>query len=119
MASRQGTVDFIVDQISFVGVITTKRMFGEYCIYCDRKVVAFVCDDKLFVKPTPVARAFAPQIGEGHPYPGAKPYLLIPGEMWEDREWLGELIRISARELPAPKPKSSAKRVARRAPRSK
>jgi TfoX/Sxy family transcriptional regulator of competence genes len=105
MASRQATVDFIVDQISFLGSITTRRMFGEFCIYHRLKPVGFVADDQLFIKPTDAGRKFAPEIGGGHPYPGSKPYLMIPGDKWEDREWLAELIRITASALPAPKPK--------------
>ena len=30
----------------------SQAMLGEYVIYCNNKVVALVCDNKLFVKPT-------------------------------------------------------------------
>ena len=33
---------------------------------------------------------------EGAPYPGAKMYLLVGADLWEDREWLGELLRVTA-----------------------
>ncbi|MEY3523364.1 MAG: hypothetical protein RIT33_781, partial [Pseudomonadota bacterium] len=36
----------------------------------------------------------------GFPYPGAKPYFLIPADQWEDAEWLRELIVRTAKELP-------------------
>ncbi len=52
MSSKQNTVDFILEQITNAGTICAKKMFGEYAIYCDDKVVALVCDDQLFVKPT-------------------------------------------------------------------
>ncbi|MCK9201389.1 MAG: TfoX/Sxy family protein [Gallionella sp.] len=52
-----------------------------------------------------VGRAMLKQVIEGSPYPGAKPHLLIPGDLWEEREWLCELMRATARELPWPKPK--------------
>jgi hypothetical protein len=42
---------------------------------------------------------------EGFPYPGSKPYLLIAGEKWDDDEWLTNLIKISASELPLPQKK--------------
>jgi hypothetical protein len=35
----------------------------------------------------------------GYPYPGAKPYFLIPADQWEDAEWLRELIATTAKEL--------------------
>ena len=31
----------------------------------------------------------------GAPYPGAKMYLLVGADLWEDREWLGELLRVT------------------------
>ena len=80
-------------------------MFGEYCLYLAGKPVALVCDDRLFLKPTNAGRAKLQQVVEGSPYPGAKPHLLIGGELWEEREWLCDLVQATARELPLPKPK--------------
>lgn len=105
MASDLKTVDFIIDQIAAAGDVSARKMFGEYGVCCDGKMVAMICDDQLFVKPSPGARAYAPDLGEGVPYPGAKPCLLVDADRWDDRDWLTELVRISARELPAPKPK--------------
>jgi len=109
MASRQSTVDFILGQIAASGTVLAKKMFGEYGIYCDGKIVALVCDDKLFLKPTDAGREFADDPVEACPYPGAKPYLLISGEKWDDHEWLATLFKISAGELPLPKKKHPPK----------
>ena len=105
MASRQSIVDFILEQIDESGSVYTKKMFGEYGIYCNDRIVALVCDDQLFVKPTKAGRAFLGDYVEGFPYPGAKPYFLISGEMWDNTEWLTTLFKISAAELPLPKKK--------------
>ncbi len=102
MSSRQSTVDFIVEQMAKAGVVSARKMFGEYGVYCDGKMVALVCDDQLFVKPTAAGRAFIGEVTEGAPYKGAKPCFLISPEKWDDHEWLTELIRISAVELPLP-----------------
>lgn len=110
MASRQSTVDYIVEQIAQAGTVYAKKMFGEYAVYCDTKVVALVCDDKLFVKQTAAGKAFLDQVVEGIPYSGAKPYFLISGEKWDDNQWLAHLIKVSAEELPLPKQKKSADR---------
>jgi len=109
MSSKQSTIDFILEQIADAGIISAKKMFGEYGIYCDEKIVAFVCDDQLFVKPTSAGKAFIGEFVEGLPYPGAKPYLLISGDQWEDAEWLAQLIKISAAQLPFPKTKVRSK----------
>lgn len=52
MASMQTTVDFILKQVAAAGIVSAKKMFGEYGFFCDGKMVALVCDDQLFVKPT-------------------------------------------------------------------
>lgn len=105
MATKQSTIDFITDQIAGAGLIQSRKMFGEYALYCDSKVVALVCDDQLFVKPTSRGRACIEMLEEGQPYPGAKPYFLISEEYWDDREFITKLIRETAADLPLPKPK--------------
>ena len=109
MSSKQATVDFILEQIATAGSVSARKMFGEYAIYCDGKVVALVCDDKLFVKPTDAGRAIAGSVENAPAYPGAKPSLLIPAETWDDADWLADLIRTTSRSLPSPKPKARNK----------
>lgn len=108
MASDQKFVDFVTDQIRGAGEIVAKKMFGEYGIYSDGKIFALICDNKLFIKPTNSGRAFIGKVVESPPYPGAKPSFLIEDKM-EDSEWLSELVRISVKELPEPKPKKKTK----------
>ena len=104
MASNQKFVDFVLEQIENAGEITAKKMFGEYGIYSDGKMFGSICDDKLFIKPTKSGREFIGEVVEAPPYPGAKPSFLIE-EKIEDRDWLSQLVRISVKELPMPKPK--------------
>ncbi len=105
MASDKSFIEFISGQMEDAGTITFRKMFGEYALYCDGKVVALVCDNQLFVKPTKDGRAYIGEdIVEAAPYQGAKPYYHIE-DLCEDREWLSGLIRVSALELPDPKPK--------------
>ena len=105
MASAQSTVDFIVDQLGGTGVISAKKMFGEYGLYLDSKLAALVCDNQLFIKPTTAGRQFIGTPTEAPPYPGAKPYFLISGELWDDGVWMSQLVKITAAELPLPKKK--------------
>lgn len=106
MASDKNFIEFVVDQMGSAGIISHKKMFGEYAIYCDGKVVALVCDNQLFVKPTEGGRAYMGNIVEAAPYPGAKMYFLIE-DAFEDREWISGLIKLTAQELPIPKQKRS------------
>jgi DNA transformation protein len=108
MASDQSFVTFICDQLSQVPQVSYRKMFGEYAIYCGGKPVAFVCDNRLHVKPTPGGREIVGQVVDGFPYPGAKPYFLIEDRL-DDRDWLSRLFEATARELPEPKPKKPRK----------
>lgn len=106
MATRQATVDFIIDQLSSIEDIRARKMFGEYALYSDGKVVALVCDDTLFVKITEEGKRFVGEkYKEGIAYPGAKPSMHVDEDLLEDREWITELIGLTAAHLPAPKPK--------------
>ena len=106
MATDLEFMEFLADQMAGAGEIAYRKMFGEYAVYCGGKVVALVCDNRLFVKPTAAGRAFIGAPVEAPAYPGAKNSFRIE-DAFEDREWIAELIRITARELPAPKPKKS------------
>jgi TfoX/Sxy family transcriptional regulator of competence genes len=112
MASDKNQLDFVLDQIGDAGVVTAKRMFGEYGIYCDGIIVALFCDNELFVKPTDRGRAYIRTPNEAPPYPGAKLYFLIEDKI-ENRGWISELIRLTAQELSLPK-KRAEKPVKRR-----
>lgn len=109
MSSDQSFIDFIVDQIENAGIINYRKMFGEYALYCEGKVVALVCDNQLFIKPTESGKLFIGNVVEAPAYPGAKPSFLIDDKI-DDREWISTLIRITFDELPAPKLKAKKKK---------
>jgi len=106
MATNKEFADFIIEQIENAGTITCRKMFGEYALYSDGKVVALLCDNQLFIKPTDGGRAFIGDVKEAPPYPGAKMYFLIEDKV-DDRDWLSQLIKITARELPDPELKKN------------
>ena len=104
MASDLEFVEFVVDQIKGAGVISFRKMFGEYAIYCEGKVVLLICDNQVFVKPTEAGKSFIGDVVEAPPYPGARPSFLID-EQVEDKDWMSNLVRLTEMELPPPKPK--------------
>ncbi len=113
MASDLNFVEFVVDQIENAGVIAYRKMFGEYALYCEGKVVALICNNQLFVKQTKAGKTFIGNVVEAPPYPGAKPSFLIEDQI-EDRDWISNLIKITERELPEPKPKRKPKKKSRK-----
>ena len=109
MASDASFAQFVVDQINGAGTISMRFMFGEFAIYCNEKVVALICDNKVYVKQTDAGRAYIGTPVEAPAYTGAKPSFLIEDKL-EDAKWLTELIRITEREVGAPPIKKSVKR---------
>jgi TfoX/Sxy family transcriptional regulator of competence genes len=110
MATSQETIDYILDRMSGERV-SARKMFGEYALYCDGRVIALVCDDTLFMKITDQGKEFAgAEYREGIAYPGAKPSMQISEDTLENREWLTELVRITTANVPLPKPKKLKKK---------
>lgn len=110
VSSSPRTVDFILEQIAGAGSVSARKMFGEYGLYCDGRLVALICDDRLFVKPTEAGRAFLGEVELAAPYPQAKPWYLVVEETWDEREWLARLIAITTAQLPLPLPKPPKKK---------
>ncbi|PKM61267.1 MAG: competence protein TfoX [Firmicutes bacterium HGW-Firmicutes-4] len=111
MGTSKEFADYVCDQLMAAGNISCKKMFGEYGVYLDEKIVGLICDNQLFLKKTEAGQVMIEDhlgaVEEGLPYPGAKPQFLI--DSLDDREWLAELLRASYQELPMPKPKKKKK----------
>ncbi len=104
MATDIDFVEFVIDQIDSDKEMSYRKMFGEYALYCNGKVVGLICDNQLFIKITEAGKKIVGDISEASPYPGAKPSFLIEDQIG-DREWLSKLIELTEQELPKPKPK--------------
>lgn len=112
MGTERSFVDYVTELAGLGSRLTHKKMFGEYALYLDGKVVAFACDNSLFIKPSQAVTVLAPDLPQGPPYPGAKDYP-IADELLDDPEALRRLIEETAALMPLPKPKKAA--AARRA----
>jgi len=104
MGTDPAFAEHVLDQVTGAGAVSVRKMFGEYALYCDGKVVALLCDNQFFLKPVPEAVAQITEPAYGPPYPGAKPHLLLTGEL-DDPDLMARLVRRVADVLPAPKPK--------------
>lgn len=103
MASSADFVQYVADQCSGAGEIMTKKMFGDYGIYCDGKIFGLICDDCFYLKPNEAARALLRTVELRPPYDGAKDYFLIADI--DDRDYLTVLVRETCKALPDAKPK--------------
>ena len=111
MSTEQAFVEYVQSQSGLGHHLTFKKMFGEYALYLHGRVVAFACDNQLYLKPTEEGRSVLEHVSEHPPYPGAKLYFRIDEQM-EDRERLRNALETTARALPLPKAKP-AKRAAK------
>lgn len=103
MATTKEYLNFILDQLSDLPEITYRSMMGEYIIYDRGKIAAYVCDDRLLVKPVESVKQMIPNAPLEPPYTGAKDMVLI--EDVDNREFLRKLFEAMYEELPEPKKK--------------
>lgn len=108
MATDRGFIEYVHEQAGLGDLLAYRKMFGEYGLYLDGKIVAVAADNRVFLKPTPAGRALLPTVVEAPPYPGAKNWLVID-EFLDDTDLLQRVLRATADELPAPKPKPAKK----------
>jgi TfoX/Sxy family transcriptional regulator of competence genes len=107
LSTSPATIDHMLDSLAPLA-LSARKMFGEYALYLDGKVVALVCDDRLFLKPTAGAVVLLPDVPLAPPYPGAKGHLDAT-ELLDDPDAVVDALRAVARDLPQPKPKSLRK----------
>lgn len=103
MASSKEYLAFILDQLSGLDGISSRAMMGEYILYYHGKIAAYLCDDRLLVKPVPAAKSMLPNAPMESPYEGAKEMLLV--EAVDDRAFLETLFQAMFAQLPEPKQK--------------
>lgn len=111
MATTREFIDYIAEQADLGEAFTHKRMFGEYGLYLHDKVIAFACDNSLFVKATPATEALTAALPRRPPYPGAKLYP-VADELLDDGDALRALLVATEAALPAPKPKAKKRKRA-------
>ncbi|MEA3392265.1 MAG: TfoX/Sxy family protein [Candidatus Marinimicrobia bacterium] len=99
MPNEKVFLDYILEQLEPIGDVRYRKMFGGATLYCDQKVVGLICDNQLFIKPTPAGKSYIGEVLEAPPYQGAKNYYLID-EKLDDSDWLCELVLKTAQELP-------------------
>ena len=108
MASDIDFVQYIADQCSGAGEIVTRKMFGDYAVYCGGKIFGLISDNGLYLKPTDVGREMLGEVELRPPYEGARDYFYIADV--DDRELLSSVVREMCKVLPDPKPRKKKKR---------
>ena len=104
MATSREYLGFVLEQLSGLEEITYRQMMGEYIIYYRGRIAAYVCDDRLLIKPVETAHRMMSDAVYESPYEGAKDMLLV--DRTDEREFLETLFRAIYDELPEPKKRS-------------
>ena len=101
--SNADLVQYIIEQASQAGEVRARKMFGDYCLYCNDKPVGLICDDYLYLKPLKqldsVLREDDQQMRP--PYDGAKPHYVITDV--DDADYVSLLVKTVVENLPSKK----------------
>lgn len=77
MATSNEYIEYVCEQISGVGEIRYKKMFGEFMVYVNDKPVIIVCDNIPFVKKLDCIEEMMKNAEAGCPYNGAKEHYVL------------------------------------------
>ena len=103
MAASKEYLDYILEQFNDPDRISYRMMMGEYILYYKGRIAAYICDDRLLLKPVPAAKRLLPNAPLLSPYEGAKPMLIV--QEVDNNELMQRLLEEMYPELPEPKRK--------------
>ncbi|KLU65809.1 hypothetical protein DEAC_c24390 [Desulfosporosinus acididurans] len=106
MATSLDYIVYVCEQISNVGSIRYKKMFGEYMVYVNEKPLLLVCDNTVFVKMLDPISEKMKDAEKGFPYDGSKEHYILD---IDNSEFSKEIITILEPLISLPKPKKKKK----------
>ena len=102
MATSKEYADFVCEQVTGLGTVRSKKMFGEYMVYIDDKPILLVCDNTVFIKMLDCVADLMENAETAAPYDGAKPHYILD---IENRELTEEAVKRLLEVIPVPKPR--------------
>lgn len=102
MSMPREVADAIVERLQRVADVRSRAMMGGRLVYADEVLVGQINEGELFVKRSPFAAGFAPDLEQRPPYDGAAPALVVPEARQEDQQWLRDLLAGSVQALRKP-----------------
>lgn len=115
---RDRYVEYLTEQLSPLGEIASRAMFGGHCLYCDGVVFALVAGSELYLKADDENRRMFEQrdLQPFKPFEDrdeVMSYYQAPPEIFEDpdamRMWCGPAVRAGARSRTKKRKKRSTK----------
>lgn len=102
MATSEEFINYVCDQISGIGDIRYKKMFGEFMVYVNDKPVIIVCDNTAFVKKLDCIKEMMKDADVGFPYKGAKEHYVLD---IDNSEFCKSVVTEIEKVTPLPKPR--------------
>ena len=112
MATNERFIHHVTDLAGLGDRFSARKMFGEYGLYLDGKLIALACDDSLFIKETGALSRHRLDLPLKPPYPGAKLYP-VADELLDEPKLFREVLLETATLLPEPKSKPKKKSAAK------
>ena len=97
MATTKDYLQYILDQISDLDNITYRQMMGEYILYYNWKIIWWIYDNRLLLKPTDKVKKLINNLEMQIPYPWAKEMIYVDNV--DNSDYLKELINETYSEL--------------------
>lgn len=104
MSTRKDTVEFILNKLGDKR-FSVRAMFGEYALYADKKVVALICNDQLYVKILPESAELEDICDKDEAYPGSKKFYVVEESQLSQIPHLSEILLNIAKVLLVPQKK--------------
>lgn len=102
MATTQEFIEYVCEQISGVGEIRYKKMFGEYMVYINNKPIIIVCENIAYVKEKEEIEELMKDADKGLPYKGAKEHYILD---IDNSEFSKQVVSKLEEITPLPKPR--------------
>ncbi len=105
MATTNEFINYVCEQISGVGEVTYKKMFGEYMVYVNSKPILTVCDNTVYIKKLDCLENEMQSASLGCPYEGAKEHYILD---IDDADFSKKIIIKAESVTPLPKKKNKS-----------
>ncbi len=106
MATSIDFIEYICEQISGIGAVRYKKMFGEYMVYINDKPILLVCDNTVYVKMLDCIAEKMKEAEKAFPYNGAKEHYILD---IDNSQFSKEVIALLEPFTPIPKPRNKKK----------
>ena len=98
MATTKEYHDYIIECLNKDGQVISKKMMGEYCLYCNGTLFGGICDNRFLVKQTETSKKLLVESPLELPYEGSKSPMFLVSE-FENTDFMKQLLEGMIKEI--------------------